>query len=111
MRYREIVRRPATTDSHPFVTDINTDPAAFDDFERVMKDREDVRLLARIDGPDRSLAHLGCSTERVRRTFNMAGEITALAGSNTNGVRGAICMMRPVRGSPETQYLAPDRPF
>jgi hypothetical protein len=68
MRYREIVRRPATTDSHPFVTDITMAPTAFDDFERSMEERQDVRLLARIDGPTSWLVHVGCSSATVRQT-------------------------------------------
>ncbi|MBL6082431.1 hypothetical protein JMJ56_31170 [Belnapia sp. T18] len=66
MRYSEIVRRPAAPDTHPFVTDITIAPAAFDNFERVMEDRGDVRLLARIDGPNSWLVHLGCSSVMVR---------------------------------------------
>ncbi|MBL6457882.1 hypothetical protein JMJ55_21325 [Belnapia sp. T6] len=51
MRYCEIVRRPATTNSHAFTADIAVNPATFDDFERAMKDRHDVRRLAQIDRP------------------------------------------------------------
>jgi hypothetical protein len=69
MRYREIVRRPAAPDTHPFVTDITMTPAAFDDFERAMEDRQDVRLLARIDRPDHCLVHIGCSSAMVRRAI------------------------------------------
>jgi hypothetical protein len=66
MRYREIRARPATTNSHPFVADITMVPTAFDDFERAMEDRHDVRLLARIDRPDRWLVHIACTTEAGR---------------------------------------------
>jgi hypothetical protein len=69
MRYREIVRRPATTDAHPFTTDIAIHPATFGDFERAMEDRQDVRLLARIDQADRSIVHIACSTAGVRRAI------------------------------------------
>jgi hypothetical protein len=72
MRYREIVRRPATTDAHPFTTDIAIHPAAFGDFERAMEDRHDVRLLCRIDRPNSWLVHVGCSSESVRRTIQDA---------------------------------------
>ena len=46
MRYHEIVRRPATTDSYSFVADIILDQAVFEDFERKMEARPDVQLLA-----------------------------------------------------------------
>jgi hypothetical protein len=68
MRYREIQARPATTDTHPFVTDITIRPTAFDDFERSMEGRQDVRLLAWIDHANRYLIHLGCSSAMVRQT-------------------------------------------
>jgi hypothetical protein len=66
MRYSQIRARPATTESHPFTADLAVDPAAFDDFERVMQVWYDVRLLARLDQPGRSLVHVACKTERVR---------------------------------------------
>jgi hypothetical protein len=69
MRYREIVQRPATTDAHPFTTDIAIHLTAFDDFERGMEDRHDVWLLARIDGSNSWLVHVGCSSESVRRAI------------------------------------------
>jgi hypothetical protein len=69
MHYREIVRRPATTDAYPFVVDIAIRPAAFDEFERAMEDRDDIRLLARIDHPDHYLIHLGCSSAMVRQSI------------------------------------------
>jgi hypothetical protein len=69
MRYREIARRPATTDAYPFTTDIAIHPAAFSDFERAMEDRHDVRLLTRIDRPNSWLVHVGCASESVRRTM------------------------------------------
>jgi hypothetical protein len=66
MRYSEIRARPATTESHPFTADIAVSPAAFDEFERVMQIWQDVRLLARIDQPGRSLVHVACKSERAR---------------------------------------------
>ena len=45
MRYAEIRRRPAALDSHPFVADIAMPATAFPDFERLMQDRQDIRLL------------------------------------------------------------------
>ena len=68
MRYSEIRARPAAPNTHPFVTDITIVPAAFDDFERAMEDRQDVRLLARIDRDGRCLVHVGCSSATVRQT-------------------------------------------
>ncbi|WP_043364485.1 hypothetical protein [Belnapia sp. F-4-1] len=72
MRYSEIRARPATTDTHPFVTDITIAPATFEVFERAMEDRRDVCLLAWIDRDDRYLVHLGCSSAAVRRTIQTA---------------------------------------
>jgi hypothetical protein len=66
MRYSQIRARPATSDSHPFTADIAIDPSAFEDFERLMQLWQDVRLLARIDQPGRSLVHVACKSERVR---------------------------------------------
>jgi hypothetical protein len=66
MRYSEIRARPAAPDSHPFTADITMAPTAFDDFERAMEDRRDVRLLARIDRRDVWVVHAACTTERVR---------------------------------------------
>jgi hypothetical protein len=66
MRYREIRARPATSDSDPFTADLAIDPSAFDEFERVMQVWHDVRLLARIDLPGRSLVHVACKSERGR---------------------------------------------
>jgi hypothetical protein len=66
MRYSEIRARPATSDSHPFTADIAIDPAAFDEFERLMQVWHDVRLLARIDQPGRSLVHVACKSQRAR---------------------------------------------
>ena len=51
MGYREIARRPATTDSHPFVADSTIYAAAYDDYERAMQDRSEVKLPCRIDRP------------------------------------------------------------
>jgi hypothetical protein len=73
MRYSEIQARPATTNSHAFVVDVRLDPATFDDFERAMKDRQDVRLLAQIDQPDRWLVHIACTTEAVCHHLNAWG--------------------------------------
>ncbi len=67
MRYSEIRARPAAPDSHPFTADIAVNPATFDNFERLMQGRPEVALLARIDGPDRWLVHVGCASEAVRR--------------------------------------------
>jgi hypothetical protein len=72
MRFHEIRARPATTDAYPFTTDIAIHPADFGDFERAMEGRHDVRLLARIDGPNSSLVHVGCSSAMVRRTIQDA---------------------------------------
>lgn len=66
MRYREIRARPATADSHPFVVDLTIDPSAFDEFERLMLLWQDVRLLARMDKPGRSLVHVACKSEKAR---------------------------------------------
>ena len=66
MRYREIRARPATTDDHPFTTDLAIDPSAFEEFERLMQLWHDVRLLARIDQPGRSLVHVACKSARAR---------------------------------------------
>ena len=66
MRHSEIRARPATTDTHPFVADLAIEPAAFDEFERAMQVWHDVRLLARIDQPGRSLVHVACKSERAR---------------------------------------------
>ena len=66
MRYSELQSRPAPTDSHPFVADITVDPSAFEEFERVMQLWHDVRLLARIDQPGRSLVHVACKSARAR---------------------------------------------
>jgi hypothetical protein len=63
MRRREIRARPAAPDTHPFVTDITMVPTAF---YRAMEDRLDVRLLARIDRPDRWLVHIACTTDAIR---------------------------------------------
>lgn len=67
MRYHQIKSRPAMSNSHPFVTDIVISPSAFGNFERAMEGREEVRLLARVDGPNSWLVHLGCSSAMVRR--------------------------------------------
>ena len=67
MRYHEIVGRPAAPATHPFVTDISIDPVQFSTFERLTQDRPEVALLARIDGPDTWLVHVGCASEAVRR--------------------------------------------
>jgi hypothetical protein len=72
MRYREIQARPATTDAHPFVTDITIAPTSFDDFERAIEQRDDVRLLCRVDGPNSWLVHVGCSSAMVRQTIQDA---------------------------------------
>jgi hypothetical protein len=66
MRHREVRARPATTNSHPFMADLIMVPTAFRDFERAMEDRQDVRLLARIDRPGRWVVHIACTTEAVR---------------------------------------------
>ena len=66
VRYSEIRARPAAPDSHPFTADIAIAPAAFDHFERAMEDRHDVRLLARIDQSDTWVAHIACTTKRVK---------------------------------------------
>jgi hypothetical protein len=66
MRYSEIRARRATADSHPFVADITIHPDVFDEFERVME-QHDVRLLARIDLPDRCLVHTGYSSALMRQ--------------------------------------------
>ena len=66
MRYSEIRARPATSDTYPFTIDIAVSPAAFDNFERLMQVWHDVRLLARIDQPGRSLVHLACKSESAR---------------------------------------------
>jgi hypothetical protein len=57
------LRPSATTASRPFVADIAAARAAFHGFERAVQDRQDARLLARIEGPDLWLAHAGRSTE------------------------------------------------
>lgn len=72
MRYSEIRARPAAPDSHPFVTDIAIDPAEFSTFERLMQDRPEVRLLARIDRPDAWVVHVACASETVRRRLHDA---------------------------------------
>ena len=74
MRYNEIRARPATADTHPFVADIAVAPAAFEEFERAMQDRRDVRLLARIDRPDAWawVVHVACATERARAALRDA---------------------------------------
>jgi hypothetical protein len=67
MRYSEICHRPAMTDEHPFVCDVVISPTVFSKFDRAMEDRQDVRLLARIDQADRCLVHVGCSSLTARR--------------------------------------------
>ena len=69
MRYRQIAGRPAMTESHPVIAEVALDPAAFDNFERAVKNRPDVLLLARIDQADRCIVDVGCSRSMVRRTI------------------------------------------
>ena len=66
MHLHEIQHRPATTDAYPFVADVIIDPTAFDEFERAMEEREDVRLLCRIDQPNSHLVHVACTNEMTR---------------------------------------------
>lgn len=72
MRFSEIRARPATADTHPFVADIAVAPAAFDRFEQAMENRQDVRLLARVDRPDAWVVHVACATGRVRAALRDA---------------------------------------
>jgi hypothetical protein len=72
VRYREIVQRPATTNSYPFVVDVTLDYSTYDRFEQAMENRHDVRMLARIDRADDCLVHLGCSSAAVRRNIQTA---------------------------------------
>lgn len=67
MHYNEIRARPAAPESHPFTTDITIAPSAFSAFERAMEERQDVRLLCRIDYPDAWCTHVACTSEMVRR--------------------------------------------
>ncbi len=72
MRYHEIHRRPAAPDSHPFTADITIDPTELSTFERLMQDRPEVRLLARIDRPNAWVVHVACASERVRERLQDA---------------------------------------
>jgi hypothetical protein len=72
MRYSEIHRRPAAPDSHPFVADIAMPPPAFPGFERLMRDRRDVRLLWRADRPDTVVVHAACASEAARERLRDA---------------------------------------
>jgi hypothetical protein len=67
MRYCEIASRPAAPDSHPYTTDISIDPAEFSTFERLMQNRPEVRLLARVNRPDTWIVHVACASEAVSR--------------------------------------------
>ena len=72
MRYREIQRRPAAPDTHPFTADIAIAPTEFSAFERLMLDRPEVRLLCRIDRPDAWVVHVACASETVRERLHGA---------------------------------------
>jgi hypothetical protein len=72
MRYCEIAARVAAPDTHPYVADITIDPAEFSTFERLMQDRPEVRMLARIDGPDVWVVHAACASAPVRERLQDA---------------------------------------
>ena len=72
MRYHEIISRPAAPDSHPYTADISLDPADFSAFERLMQERPEVRLLARVDRPDAWTVHVACASEAVRQRLHGA---------------------------------------
>jgi hypothetical protein len=66
MRYCEIAARVAAPDTHPYVADISIDPSDFHEFEGVMENRPEVRLLCRIDRPGAWVVHVACASEAVR---------------------------------------------
>jgi hypothetical protein len=81
MRYCEIAARPAAPETHPYVADITIDPAEFSTFERLMQDRPEVRLLARVDRPDTWIVHVACESEAARRYLVDRLELTFLSAT------------------------------
>jgi hypothetical protein len=72
MRYCEIAARVAAPDTHRYVADISLDPTEFSTFERLMEDRPEVRLLARVDRPDVWVVHVACANAAVRERLHDA---------------------------------------
>jgi hypothetical protein len=69
MRYHEIIA-PRT---HPFIATITIDPADFHQFERLTRDRPEVRLLYRDDRrPDWWALRVGCASAEAASQLEAA---------------------------------------
>lgn len=73
MRYSEIRQRPAAPCTHPFVADVTLNLTAFDNFERLVEGRPDIRLLWRLDRFDLTTVHVACATEATRQWLRDVG--------------------------------------